>query len=151
VTDQLGRSVTEPLGRATVRHPDGKKECLRMPPDKKRTPKTAASERAAKAASAERSLEQAVQFFDLLSDATRLRILLLLDREGKMTATELSTPLGISQSGTSHQLNFLRLGGLVEPDRSGIHVYYRLASKAVRKLLRLACRRAEREENQGKC
>ncbi len=89
------------------------------------------------------SLELAAQFFDLLADPTRLKILALLDQRGQMSAAELYDALGISQPATSRHEALLRRGLLIEPHRVGKYVYYRLAALAPRDLLRLACQGVE--------
>src|SRR5437588_6264250 len=117
-----------------------------MPPARKRTPKGEADGHAAESASAERSLEQAAQLFDLVAEPTRFRILLLLDQAGEMNVTELHQAFGISQSSASTHLKMLRLGRLIESRQAGRYVKYRLASPAVRDFLRLACRLVETAE-----
>ncbi len=79
----------------------------------------------------------------MLSDPTRLRIVLLLDQEGEATVTGLCHELGISQSAVSTQLMKLRLVRLVEMRRDGHFAHFRLTSDAACDLLRLGCRLVE--------
>lgn len=65
-----------------------------------------------------------VQIFKLLSDETRLKILLYLAREGELHVTALCDRLGQSQPAVSHHLALLRVAGLIEPRRDGKHNYY---------------------------
>lgn len=65
-----------------------------------------------------------VQVFKLLSDETRLRILLYLAREGELHVTALCQKLGQSQPAVSHHLALLRVAGLIEARRDGKHNYY---------------------------
>jgi ArsR family transcriptional regulator len=65
-----------------------------------------------------------VQVFKLLSDETRLRILLYLTREGELHVTALCDKLGQSQPAVSHHLALLRVAGLIEARRDGKHNYY---------------------------
>jgi ArsR family transcriptional regulator len=65
-----------------------------------------------------------VQVFKLLSDETRLRILLYLMREGELHVTALCEKLGQSQPAVSHHLALLRVAGLIEARRDGKHNYY---------------------------
>lgn len=65
-----------------------------------------------------------VQIFKLLSDETRLRILLYLAREGELHVTALCDKLGQSQPAVSHHLALLRVAGLIEARRDGKHNYY---------------------------
>ena len=72
--------------------------------------------------------EQAVrdlsQVFKLLSDQTRLRILLYLAQSGELHVTDLCNRLGQSQPAVSHHLALLRVAGIIEPRRDGKHNYY---------------------------
>ena len=70
-----------------------------------------------------------VQVFKLLSDETRLRILLYLVRETELHVTALCKKLGQSQPAVSHHLALLRVAGLIEARRDGKHNFY-----SVRKL-----------------
>jgi ArsR family transcriptional regulator len=65
-----------------------------------------------------------VQVFKLLSDETRLRILLYLAREGELHVTALCDKLGQSQPAVSHHLALLRVAGLIEARRDGKHNFY---------------------------
>lgn len=65
-----------------------------------------------------------VQVFKLLSDETRLRILLYLARERELHVTALCEKLGQSQPAVSHHLALLRVAGLIEARRDGKHNFY---------------------------
>ena len=58
-----------------------------------------------------------------LADPTRREILLLL-REGELTAGELAQQLGIAPSALSHHLQKLRSAGLMEERREKNFIYY---------------------------
>ena len=64
--------------------------------------------------------------FRLLGDAARLRILRLLDAE-RLNVTELTSILGIAQSGVSRHLGLLKDAGLVEERRDAGFTFFRLA------------------------
>ena len=66
-------------------------------------------------------------FFTLLSDATRLRALMLLRSEGELCVCELTEALGESQPKISRHLALLRAGGVVEARRDGLWMHYRLS------------------------
>ena len=72
--------------------------------------------------------EQAVrdlsQVFKLLSDETRLRILLYLAQNGELHVTDLCNRLSQSQPAVSHHLALLRVSGLIESRREGKHNFY---------------------------
>lgn len=65
-------------------------------------------------------------FFKTLSDATRLRLLVLLSREGELCVCELTHALGEIQPKISRHLALLREAGVVLDRRRGQWVYYRL-------------------------
>src|SRR5436190_22541454 len=62
--------------------------------------------------------------FRLLGDEVRLRILRLLDGE-RLNVTELTSILGIAQSGVSRHLGLLKDAGLVEERRDAGFTYFR--------------------------
>ena len=64
--------------------------------------------------------------FRLLGDDARLRILRLLDAE-RLNVTELTSILGIAQSGVSRHLGLLKDAGLVEEHRDAGFTFFRLA------------------------
>ena len=78
-------------------------------------------------------LRDLAQYFHALRDVLRLRILLLLAREGEMTVTELTRALRVSQPLVSFHLRPLRLLGLVEVRRSGREVYCSVSIDEVRR------------------
>jgi DNA-binding transcriptional ArsR family regulator len=59
----------------------------------------------------------------VLNDPTRLKLLLLLVG-GERSVTQLCRDLSMPQPTVSHHLARLRLSHLVEPRKSGKHVYY---------------------------
>ena len=65
------------------------------------------------------------QMFQVLSDETRLRLLLSL-QEGEQHVTELCTKLHLPQPTVSHHLGLLRMNGLVRNRRKGKLVFYSL-------------------------
>jgi ArsR family transcriptional regulator len=66
------------------------------------------------------------EWFGVLSDPTRLRLLSLIAATGEACAAcDLVAPLGVSQPTVSHHLKVLREAGLVESDKRGRWVYYR--------------------------
>jgi ArsR family transcriptional regulator len=79
--------------------------------------------------------KELVQVFKLLSDETRLRVLIYLAREGELHVTALCDRLGQSQPAVSHHLALLRVAGLIEARRDGKHNYYSVRVKHVQRLL----------------
>ncbi len=70
-------------------------------------------------------LQHASAHFRLLSDSTRLRLLMLLDRE-ELSVAELSAITQLAQPRVSTHLAKLKEAGLVSDRREGVFVYYRM-------------------------
>lgn len=66
------------------------------------------------------------ELFSLLSDETRLRCLLLLQKEGELCVCEISQIIGSIQPKISRHLALMRNSGLVSDERRGQWVYYSL-------------------------
>jgi len=64
--------------------------------------------------------------FKALSDDTRLTIMGLVFRHGHLCVCETEQILGISQSKASRHLRYLRDSGVLEDERDGLIVNYRL-------------------------
>lgn len=79
-----------------------------------------------------------VKVFKLLSDETRLRILLLLTRTEELHVRAFCEILRQSQPAVSHHLALLRAAELVELRREGKHNYYRLQPRRFQELLDVA-------------
>ena len=78
-----------------------------------------------------------VQLFKLLSDETRLRILLALLRTDEMHVRALCDLLDQSQPAVSHHLALLRVAGLIDRRREGKHNFYHLISEKFEGLLKM--------------
>ena len=72
------------------------------------------------------TVKDLVKVFKLLSDETRLRILLYLMRRKELHVRALCEILGQSQPAVSHHLALLRVAELIEPRREGKHNFYRI-------------------------
>jgi ArsR family transcriptional regulator len=79
--------------------------------------------------------KELVQVFKLLSDETRLRILVYLTREGELHVTALCDRLGQSQPAVSHHLALLRVAGLIKARRDGKHNFYSVRQTRFRRLM----------------
>jgi ArsR family transcriptional regulator len=66
------------------------------------------------------------QIFKALSHETRLAILGLILRHGPMCVCEAEQILGITQAKASRHLRYLRNAGVLEDERDGLIVNYRL-------------------------
>ncbi len=69
---------------------------------------------------------QSSQLFQLLSDETRLRCLVLMQQQGELCVCELTHALGVIQPKVSRHLAALRDAGVVKDRRQGQWIYYRL-------------------------
>lgn len=90
-----------------------------------------------------------------LSDPSRLRIVSCL-RDGPKNVSEISTELDVSIVTVSHHLGILRAAGLVESDREGRFIIYRLPAEVFQRpkkateldFLDLGCCRLEMPKDQ---
>lgn len=65
------------------------------------------------------------EFFTVLADPTRLRLVSLLAAD-EFCVCDLAETLGMTESAISHQLRALRAGRLVSYRKEGRQVFYRL-------------------------
>lgn len=87
-------------------------------------------------------VELAAEVFSLLSDATRIRIILAL-RGGELPVGELADRVGKSPTTVSQHLAKLRWGKIVTTRQEGTRVYYRLLDEHARELVTHAVFQAE--------
>lgn len=83
----------------------------------------------------EQAVRDLAQVFKLLSDETRLRILLYLAQNSELHVTDLCSRLGQSQPAVSHHLALLRVSGLIESRREGKHNFYSVRTEHFGELL----------------
>jgi DNA-binding transcriptional ArsR family regulator len=76
----------------------------------------------------DQDLEQLTSLFRLLSDKTRLNILLILAM-GERNVTSLCEALHLPQPTVSHHLGLLRMHNVISNRRDGKQVYYSLNSR----------------------
>lgn len=69
-------------------------------------------------------IKKSVKLLKLLSEESRLRIMLYLAKEGPCTVSEIVEALDLVQSTTSHHLSLLRAADLVITARDGKNVFY---------------------------
>ena len=74
--------------------------------------------------------QQMAEFFTLLRDANRLRIISVLARQ-ELCVCDLAATLDMSESAVSHQLRTLRAIRLVNYQKRGRKVFYRLQDNHV--------------------
>ena len=78
-----------------------------------------------------RSLEA---FFAALGDATRLKMLKIIDDE-ELCSCEVMAALELTQPTTSHHLGILERAGLLSSKRNGKWVFYKIANSKVHSLI----------------
>jgi ArsR family transcriptional regulator len=80
-------------------------------------------------------LNDAANTFMLLSDHSRLRILMLLVQSGEINVGAICQRLDQPQPAVSHHLALLRVAGTIEARRSGKNIFYRVRSELFNELL----------------
>lgn len=83
----------------------------------------------------EERLPELAEFYKLLGNSTRLKILLGL-AEGELCVCDIAHVLGLSIAATSHQLKLLRSQGWLRKRDDGRMVYYHLHSVDLLKALK---------------
>lgn len=78
--------------------------------------------------------EEALQYFKVLADPTRLGILRLLARR-ELPVGELARELGATPNAVSQQLRLLRALSIVSARRRGRHVLYRIVADRLESVL----------------
>ncbi len=74
-------------------------------------------------------MKNIARIFKALSDETRLRILALLS-SGELCVCDLMAALELPQSTVSRHLAYLRNAGLVDDERRGVWMFYRLKQES---------------------
>lgn len=84
-----------------------------------------------------RNIAQSSEFGYLLSDPTRIKILMLLNKHKEICVSDLATIIGVSISAISHQLSYLEKQKLTISKKYGKTVCYypRISNKKILKLL----------------
>lgn len=80
-------------------------------------------------------VELAAEVFGLLSDPTRIRIVLALAEEGELSVTALAEAVGKSATGVSQHLAKLRWAKVVRTRQEGTRVHYSLVDEHARQLV----------------
>jgi DNA-binding transcriptional ArsR family regulator len=83
----------------------------------------------------EKRLPELAEFYKMLGNSTRLKILFAL-AEGELCVCDIAHVLGLSIAATSHQLKQLRNQGWLRKNDDGKMVYYRLHSADLLKALK---------------
>lgn len=83
-----------------------------------------------------KKLDRGVSVLKAMAHPVRLKIIkILMDRE--CNVTNLERDIGLSQSGVSQHLRILRLSGVIEPERDGKEICYRIIDPVVEQIVKL--------------
>ena len=96
------------------------------------------------------SFNKMAEFFKILGDTTRTKILFALD-QNEMCVCDIANVLGMTKSSISHQLATLRSSGIVKCRREGKEVYYTLDDEHVKQVFEIGIEHIEHKnkmENQ---
>ena len=77
-------------------------------------------------------------FFKILGDPTRLKILLLIDNNTTMCVNDIASKLEMTNSAVSHQLALLRQARLISSKKEGKEVYYSLQDDHIKTVVETA-------------
>ena len=78
-----------------------------------------------------RTIEDMSNFFKILGEPTRIKILNTLDNN-EMCVCDIANVLNMTKSTISHQLNILRINNIVKYKKVGKEVYYTLDDEHIR-------------------
>ncbi len=70
-------------------------------------------------------MKDALNFFKLLADETRLKIIMMLSQRD-MCVCQIMAELNMSQPAVSHHLRILKKSGIIQDDKDGRWVFYSL-------------------------
>ena len=87
-------------------------------------------------------LNKLAEFFKILGDTTRAKILFALDKN-EMCVCDIANVLGMSKSSISHQLGTLRRSGIVKCKKEGKEVFYMLDDEHVREVFEVGIEHVE--------
>lgn len=79
-------------------------------------------------------IKRAVKVLKLISEESKLRIMLLLAKGGSCRVTDISDTLGMNQTTVSHHLSLLRAAELVVTKREGTTIFYDINDEIWREL-----------------
>ena len=82
------------------------------------------------------------EFFKILGDTTRVKILFALD-QNEMCVCDIANVLGMSKSSISHQLGTLRRSGIVKCRKVGKEVFYTLDDEHVKEVFEVGIEHIE--------
>ena len=93
----------------------------------------------------EDTFNKLAEFFKIVGDTTRVKILFALD-QNEMCVCDIANVLGMSKSSISHQLGTLRRMGIVKCRKSGKEVFYMLDDEHVQKVFEIGVEHIEHKK-----
>ena len=90
----------------------------------------------------EDTFNKLAEFFKILGDTTRVKILFALDKN-EMCVCDIANVLGMSKSSISHQLGTLRRSGIVKCRKSGKEVFYMLDDNHIKEVFEIGVQHIE--------
>ncbi|WP_055074781.1 helix-turn-helix transcriptional regulator [Pseudanabaena sp. 'Roaring Creek'] len=86
------------------------------------------------------ALEQVADYFKVLSETSRLRVLCSL-KYGTKNVMEIMSDTGLGQANVSQHLRILTRAGIVSRRPEGVSVYYEIVDPVIFKLCEIVCDR----------
>ena len=83
------------------------------------------------------SIEQLADFYKVMGDTTRLKLLMALET-GEFCASDLANVSQMTRSAVSHQLKTLKSNKMVNSRKEGKNVYYSLYDEHIHSVLKVA-------------
>ena len=91
-------------------------------------------------------LTDVANFFKILGDITRVKILFALDNN-EMCVCDIANVLNMTKSSISHQLSYLKDLNIVKSRKSGKEVYYSLDDEHVKEVFEVAISHIEHKRS----
>lgn len=85
-----------------------------------------------------KKIEDSAALLKAMSHPVRLLILSILN-ESRCNVSHLEKEAGLSQSGVSQHLRILRLSGIIEPNREGKEICYKIINPKAIEVLKVLC------------
>lgn len=90
----------------------------------------------------EELLNKLAEFFKIVGDTTRVKILYALDKN-ELCVCDIANVVGMSKSSVSHQLSALRKSGIVKCKKVGKEVFYTLDDEHVKQVFEVGIEHIE--------
>jgi DNA-binding transcriptional ArsR family regulator len=81
-------------------------------------------------------LEQLAIRLKAIAHPTRIAIIEMLSKDGRMSVTEIYNQLDIEQAAASHHLNIMKSKGILDSKREGKKIFYSLQNESLSEIIR---------------